>query len=62
MIGSLRVGIGWADEGPRSGYFPFYIGLLIVAGSLVNFVRALRRPAARRLFAEWASSPRSARS
>ena len=24
---SLRVGIGWADDGPRSGYFPFYIGL-----------------------------------
>jgi putative tricarboxylic transport membrane protein len=23
---SLRVGIGWADDGPRSGYFPFYIG------------------------------------
>jgi putative tricarboxylic transport membrane protein len=28
---SLRVGIGWADDGPRSGYFPFYIGLLLLA-------------------------------
>jgi putative tricarboxylic transport membrane protein len=26
---SLRVGIGWGDDGPRSGYFPFYIGLLL---------------------------------
>ena len=26
LIDSLRVGIGWADDGPRSGYFPFYIG------------------------------------
>jgi hypothetical protein len=30
---SLRVGIGWADDGPRSGYFPFYIGLLLVCSS-----------------------------
>jgi putative tricarboxylic transport membrane protein len=34
---SLRVGIGWADDGPRSGYFPFYIGLflLLASGSIV---------------------------
>jgi hypothetical protein len=30
---SLRVGIGWADDGPRSGYFPFYIGLLLLVSS-----------------------------
>ena len=30
---SLRVGIDWADDGPRSGYFPFYIGLLLLAAS-----------------------------
>ena len=31
---SLRVGIGWGDDGPRSGYFPFYIGLLLLGASL----------------------------
>lgn len=30
---SLRVGIGWADDGPRSGYFPFYVGLLLLLSS-----------------------------
>jgi len=30
---SLRVGIGWADDGPRSGYFPFYIGVALCASS-----------------------------
>lgn len=30
---SLRIGIGWADEGPQSGYFPFYIGLILIASS-----------------------------
>jgi len=30
---SLRVGTGWGDEGPRSGYFPFYIGLFLLIAS-----------------------------
>jgi putative tricarboxylic transport membrane protein len=30
---SLRVGIGWADDGPRSGYFPFFIGLVLLVSS-----------------------------
>jgi putative tricarboxylic transport membrane protein len=30
---SLRIGIGWAEEGPQSGYFPFYIGLMLIASS-----------------------------
>ncbi len=38
---SLRVGTGWGDEGPRSGYFPFYIGLLLLASSGTVLVRAL---------------------
>lgn len=38
---SLRVGTGWGDDGPRSGYFPFYIGLLLLAASGWTFVSAL---------------------
>lgn len=38
---SLRVGIGWADDGPRSGYFPFYIGLMLLGSSGYILVRAL---------------------
>jgi hypothetical protein len=40
---SLRVGTGWADDGPRSGYFPFYIGLTLLAASGFTFVRQLLR-------------------
>jgi hypothetical protein len=39
--GSLDIGAGWTDMGPDAGYFPFYIGLLTVFGSLVNFVSAV---------------------
>ena len=40
---SLRVGIGWADDGPRAGYFPFYIGLLLAASSACVLVAQLGR-------------------
>ncbi len=40
---SLRVGIGWADDGPRAGYFPFYIGLLLAASSGWILLGQLRR-------------------
>ena len=38
---SIRVGIGWADDGPRSGYFPFYVGLFLIAASGWTLLRAL---------------------
>ena len=43
IVDSLRVGTGWADDGPRSGYFPFYIGLLLLAASTTIFVSQLWR-------------------
>jgi hypothetical protein len=40
---SLRVGAGWADtEGPRAGYFPFYIGIFLAFASLVTLIKAIR--------------------
>jgi len=39
---SWRIGARWADDGPQSGYFPFYIGVLICGSSLVSFVRGFR--------------------
>jgi hypothetical protein len=40
VFDSVRLGIGWADDGPRAGYFPFYVGLLICIAALVNGARA----------------------
>jgi len=54
IIGSLQVGIGWGAEGPKSGFFPFYLGVVIVAASLANFARALVEGDRRALFADWA--------
>ena len=33
VFDSLRWGAGWADDGPQSGYFPFYIGLMLLGSS-----------------------------
>ena len=41
IAGSLKVGINWGAEGPRAGFFPFYVGLLIVLCSALNLTRAL---------------------
>lgn len=49
---SLRVGTGWGDDGPRSGYFPFYIGLALLASSAWVSVGALRQWAQHEAFAE----------
>jgi putative tricarboxylic transport membrane protein len=33
IIDSRRVGTDWGDDGPKSGYFPFYIGLMLALSS-----------------------------
>lgn len=42
MWDSVRSGAGWGADGPQSGYFPFYIGLLMTIATLANLVIALR--------------------
>ena len=50
---SLRVGTGWGDDGPRSGYFPFYIGVLLALASGWTLLGTLRRWASdKSVFAE----------
>jgi len=42
IVDSVRLGFGWHEiHGPRPGYFPFYIGLIMCVASLVNVARAL---------------------
>ncbi len=42
MFDSVRSGIGWGDDGPRSGYFPFRIGLLLAGASVAILIGQLR--------------------
>ena len=42
IFGSVKAGINWGAEGPRAGFFPFYIGIFIVAASAINLWNGLR--------------------
>lgn len=39
--GSLENGIAWDSSGPEPGYFPFYVGCLIILGSAGIALQAL---------------------
>ena len=39
---ALRLGAGWGSEGPESGFFPFWLAILLAMVSIVLFVQALR--------------------
>lgn len=41
IMDSFRLGMGWSEYGPESGYFPFYIGLAMVIASFGTIVLTL---------------------
>jgi hypothetical protein len=45
--GSLELGASWTEHGPEPGYFPFYVGLLLLGASFWNGAKALRRRTAK---------------
>jgi hypothetical protein len=44
MYDSVRLGSTWGDDGPKPGYFPFYIGLIMAVAALVNLARGVMIP------------------
>lgn len=44
MYGSYVVGIGWGIVGPQSGWYPFYVTLIIALCSIGTIVKTLRAP------------------
>jgi hypothetical protein len=53
IVGSTQAGINWGAEGPRAGFFPFYIGIAIVLSGAINLWHTLRDDDGTGLFAEW---------
>ncbi len=47
LADAVRLGIGWGQEGPRSGFFPFWLATLMILISAVVLVQAARRSATR---------------
>ena len=42
VFDSYRLGSKWGSDGPQSGYFPFYIGLLLCTASAVTLAKAVQ--------------------
>src|SRR5262245_34753298 len=53
ITGSIQAGIDWGAEGPKAGFFPFYVGLVILGCSLVNLVQMWMDRVNVAPFAEW---------
>lgn len=53
IYGAVQAGTGWGFEGPKAGFFPFYIGLIILFATGVNLWLILREPDTHRIFADW---------
>jgi len=53
VVGSMRIGSGWSPEGPQAGFFPFYIGLIIIVACAVNLAKVFAAADDGALFANW---------
>lgn len=53
IYGSLQNGVGWGPDGPRAGFFPFYVALIVLISCAVNLATVIRRMDGTKLFAEW---------
>lgn len=40
---AARLGIGWGTDGPKSGFFPFWLGVLMIAACAGIVLQAWRR-------------------
>jgi putative tricarboxylic transport membrane protein len=43
VFDAVRIGIGWGTDGPKSGFFPFWLGVLMIAACAVILIQAARR-------------------
>jgi len=52
---AVRLDIGWGDIGPKGGFFPFWLAILLAASSLSVIIKALlsREDQARKPFLTW---------
>jgi hypothetical protein len=57
-VNAIDLGIGWGVTGPASGFFPFWLALVLGVASVVNIVQALRAAGAERPFVSRAALSR----
>lgn len=48
VFDAVRLGIGWGTDGPQSGFFPFWLGVLMVVACAAITVQAWHRNSSER--------------
>jgi len=43
LYDALRLGIGWGTDGPQSGFFPFWLAVLLLGICALILIQAVRR-------------------
>jgi len=43
IFDAVRLGIGWGTDGPKSGFFPFWLAVIMVVACGIIILQALRR-------------------
>jgi putative tricarboxylic transport membrane protein len=43
LFDAVRLGFGWGTDGPKSGFFPFWLAVVMMAACVVIAVQAARR-------------------
>jgi hypothetical protein len=43
---AIRLGFRWGEDGPESGFFPFWLAVVVIAHTIAIVVRAIRRHSA----------------
>lgn len=51
IVDAVRLGVGWGMDGPKSGFFPFWLAVILV-GSCAIIMAQEARKATGRIFAE----------
>ena len=61
IVDAVRLGFRWADDGPQSGFFPFWLGVVLLVCAVIELSEVLvqrhRHAPARRLMPPGAWKP-----
>ncbi|WP_430244706.1 tripartite tricarboxylate transporter TctB family protein [Neorhizobium sp. DAR64861/K0K2] len=41
--GALELGVSWSESGPMPGYFPFYVGIILIVAAFASAAQAIFR-------------------
>lgn len=53
VAGAVKAGITWGFDGPRAGFFPFLMGVLVLIGAGVTLLLILKDKSDLGIFSEW---------